>query len=106
MPKLSGQHLRSVDLNVYKFTPRLIVRMETLHKSGIAIDAAVRATRVAIEGIITNTGPVEQTFAGKLTNNRTSDRGQSVLHGAVIMLEQSWLLTSRHRFESQRLDLD
>ncbi len=104
MPKLSGQNLCSVDLDVYKFTPRLIVRMETLHKPGIAIDTAVRAARVAVEGVITNAGAIQQTFAGNLTNNRTFDREDSVLHGAVSMLEQSWLLSSRHRFESQRLD--
>jgi len=78
--------------------------METLHKPGVAIDAAVCAARVAIEGVITYTGAVHQTLAGDLTNNRASDRGQSVLHRTVIMVKQSWLLMSRHRFESQRLE--
>ena len=75
-----------------------------LHKPGIAVDATIRAACIAVEGVISNTGAVEQTLAGDLTNRRTSDRRYSVLHAATIMLEQSWLLTSRHRCESQRLE--
>ena len=79
------------------------MRMEALHKPGIAIYAAIRAARVAVEGVITNTGAIQQTLAGDLTDNRPLHRGQLYLSGTVSMLEQTWLLMSGHEYKPQLL---
>ena len=98
--KLSTQDLRSVDLNIDEFPPGLIVGMETLHKSGIAIYAAIGAACVAIKGVITNTGAVQQALAGDLTNGCALHGRNLALLDTVVMLEQALLLIFGHGYES------
>ena len=78
--------------------------MEALHKPGVAIDASVRAACIAVEGVITNTGMIQQAFAGHLTDNHSFYGGGPALLETVVMLEQALLLMSRHGHESQELD--
>ena len=61
--QLPLENLDGVDLHVHELAPRLVVWMEPLHESSVAINAAVRAARIAVQRVIAYRTFVQNRFA-------------------------------------------
>ena len=61
--QLPLEHLDGVDLHIDELAPGLVMGMEPLHESGVAVDAGVAAARVAVQRVVAQPAPVENRLA-------------------------------------------
>ncbi len=89
--QLAGEDFGGVDLDIDELSPGLLVGMETLHKTGIAIDAAVGAAGVGVEGVLADRGTIEEAFTFDLANNEALASISSWRRGLLGFFEQTWM---------------